>query len=333
MDFGDAPEYDGQNPATQVLYTGFNVVPRFPTVKNSETDDWYVSHSKPLLEIFLGEVASPEEGALVVNRDDDDDDGLLTQTLAACRTQGVELLITIPSTATPGTPLYLNALFDWSQNGSWAGSLATDRCGVAVPEWAVRNLRLDQAPYNLAQPGIYRVFVAVTAGSGANVWARFTVTTTQVPTLSETGEWNGQGQFGPGESEDWIAAIDVTERGIGVPPELPPPPVVIPPTGGPDPITPGPPATKKGPPLPKDEIEKKSKDIQKGNNGVGNGIDPQPPGNPPCNDCVGTGPGNPGNKGGPESKGDKDKDAGGGDKDKDKGGGDGDKDKDKDKGK
>jgi len=37
----------------------------------------------------------------------------------------------------------------------------------------------------------------------------------------------------------------------------------------------------------------------KGNNGVGNGLDPQPPGNPPINDGSGTGPGNPGNQGGP----------------------------------
>lgn len=37
----------------------------------------------------------------------------------------------------------------------------------------------------------------------------------------------------------------------------------------------------------------------KGNNGVGNGIDPPPPGNPPVNDGPGTSPGNPGNKGGP----------------------------------
>ena len=33
---------------------------------------------------------------------------------------------------------------------------------------------------------------------------------------------------------------------------------------------------------------------EKGNNGVGNGVDPQPPGNPPVNDGPGTGPGNPG---------------------------------------
>jgi hypothetical protein len=36
----------------------------------------------------------------------------------------------------------------------------------------------------------------------------------------------------------------------------------------------------------------------KGNNGLGNGPDPQPPGNPPVNDGDGTWPGNPGNKGG-----------------------------------
>jgi len=35
---------------------------------------------------------------------------------------------------------------------------------------------------------------------------------------------------------------------------------------------------------------------EKGNNGVGNGLDPQPPGNPPINDGPGTGPGNPGNR-------------------------------------
>ena len=37
-------------------------------------------------------------------------------------------------------------------------------------------------------------------------------------------------------------------------------------------------------------------DVIRGNNGVGNGIDPQPHGNPPVNDGPGTGPGNPGNR-------------------------------------
>lgn len=34
----------------------------------------------------------------------------------------------------------------------------------------------------------------------------------------------------------------------------------------------------------------------RGNNGVGNGHDPQPRGNPPWNDPPGSGPGNPGNR-------------------------------------
>jgi hypothetical protein len=43
--------------------------------------------------------------------------------------------------------------------------------------------------------------------------------------------------------------------------------------------------------------EKPGKDKgAKGNNGVGNGPDPQPPGNPRVNDGPDTGPGNPGNK-------------------------------------
>lgn len=37
---------------------------------------------------------------------------------------------------------------------------------------------------------------------------------------------------------------------------------------------------------------------RRGNNGVGNGIDPQPRGDPPINDGPGSGPGNPGNQGG-----------------------------------
>ena len=36
--------------------------------------------------------------------------------------------------------------------------------------------------------------------------------------------------------------------------------------------------------------------VAHGNNGVGNGLDPQPPGNPPINDGPGTGPGNPGRR-------------------------------------
>ena len=39
-------------------------------------------------------------------------------------------------------------------------------------------------------------------------------------------------------------------------------------------------------------------DQLKGNNGVGNGIDPAPPGLPPENDGEGTSPGNPGTQGG-----------------------------------
>ena len=44
-------------------------------------------------------------------------------------------------------------------------------------------------------------------------------------------------------------------------------------------------------------VENPGRSGEKGNNGVGNGEDPQPRGNPPINDGPGTSPGNPGNKG------------------------------------
>ncbi|MDX1953550.1 MAG: hypothetical protein SFY81_15365 [Verrucomicrobiota bacterium] len=52
------------------------------------------------------------------------------------------------------------------------------------------------------------------------------------------------------------------------------------------------------PPQVSPECDPNKPNKPKGNNGVGNGYDPQPPGNPPINDGPGTGPGNPGNRGG-----------------------------------
>lgn len=48
--------------------------------------------------------------------------------------------------------------------------------------------------------------------------------------------------------------------------------------------------------LPDMSRRRPSRAASRGNNGVGNGEDPQPPGNPPVNDGPGTGPGNPGNR-------------------------------------
>lgn len=69
-------------------------------------------------------------------------------------------------------------------------------------------------------------------------------------------------------------------------------------------------------PQPEPEPEPEDDDKPKGNNGVGNGEDPQPPGNPPVNDGPGTSPGNPGSKGG--HNGNKGGNGNGGGKGKDK---------------
>lgn len=79
---------------------------------------------------------------------------------------------------------------------------------------------------------------------------------------------------------------------LPLPPVVPQPPAVEPPDVPDRPVDPD--------PEPEHPVEPEEPDDRgpKGNNGVGNGEDPQPPGNPPVNDGPGTGPGNPGNKGG-----------------------------------
>lgn len=187
FDFGDAPEYDANVPESQVLYTGFNVKPSFPTLISFQDDTWYISHSEPFTQIFMGELTSQEEDPAVVDRDDDD--GLLTDSLSDCETQGIELVVTLPFSYEAGTPLYLNGLFDWSKNGSWSGSSNT--CGFDVPEWGIQNLRLDQEPYNLTEPGIYKILVPMTTGSLGNIWSRFTVTVE--PVTTEAPDRDGDG--------------------------------------------------------------------------------------------------------------------------------------------
>lgn len=139
-----------------------------------------------------------------------------------------------------------------------------------VPEWAIQNLRLDRPPYNLREPGIYRIVVPVTAARGGNVWARFTVTTEPVPVSQEMGEWHGQGTFQVGETEDWIVPVKRGHRALGVPEGSPLPRVYRP---GFQQVPPGPASRRVGDPLPPAERHRRSEEVKKGNNGVGNGID------------------------------------------------------------
>ena len=79
------------------------------------------------------------------------------------------------------------------------------------------------------------------------------------------------------------AAANSNANGNGPPFEPPGPPPCVPPAHCSPFIPPGHGGTPPG------------QGGNNGNNGVGNGVDPPPPGNPPINDGPGTGPGNPGN--------------------------------------
>lgn len=178
-------------------------------------------------------------GALNVN------DGLATRSLSACRTQGVALFVTIPHGYDPEMPLYLNGVFDWTDDGKWAGTI--EACGVSIPEWAIQNLRLNEAPYKLSKPGVYRLVIPVTSANSGDVAARLAVSTSRVPVDPRAREWQGQGEFELGEAEEWSVQVIEGAPAFELQDTIPTPPVVA--KGDGPTISAGPPVQKLGEPL------------------------------------------------------------------------------------
>jgi uncharacterized repeat protein (TIGR01451 family) len=95
---------------------------------------------------------------------------------------------------------FVNLLVDWNRNGAWGG--ASDCAGVAVPEHVLVDFPIPN-PYD----GPLSALMA--AGSGfqigpnpGHVWVRFSIT--EVPVGAD---WNGEGGFEDGESEDYLLEI------------------------------------------------------------------------------------------------------------------------------
>jgi len=174
---------------------------------------------------------------------------------------------------------YFRDPFEWG--GNWKPRIA--------PKVEARDWTFQEYAYTRTEPLINHVFI--TRGWFSIRWVGY---------LKVSPE--------PGESPPPVVVLppdapvvppsppssDVPETPTGSDGPDPPPPVAEnnpPPSSGPRPpvVRPGPtvPAAPNGGPVPR---------RPKGNNGVGNGPDPQPPGNPRPNDLPGTGPGNPGNR-------------------------------------
>jgi hypothetical protein len=140
----------------------------------------------------LGKSWSAEPVSLQVDRDLDDGTELKPR---SCQVSTLTLTVDA-SRADPATPMYVNAWFDWNQDGDWRDG-GTRTCG---PEWGVQNARIDPAPLGEGRIGV--VTLRFRAGKvPRQFWWRAQIYqgVTLVP------HRGGQAvPAGGGETEDWL---------------------------------------------------------------------------------------------------------------------------------
>ena len=146
----------------------------------------------------LGETFGLEGDSQQVNRDPDDDG--FAAALKRCHKSTLSFVVNaqnLPeSMRAAGHTAYLNAWFDWNQDGRWRGA---SRCGgKAVPEWRLKNHPVDMASF--AEQPVQIITVPVVAGPEVlDVWIRASLTLDQ-----QFSSPAGKGAFVNGETEDYL---------------------------------------------------------------------------------------------------------------------------------
>jgi hypothetical protein len=186
-DFGDAPD------------------PGFPSLAASDG----ARHANISFE-WLGKAVDDEPNSRQIDRDLYDD-GVVPGELNACTQRALEVEITVRSREDPEHPydaqhlLYLNVLVDWNGDGSWSGEVLCAQ-GVVASEWAVRNLPMDVSSWPDGALSALEPIVLTTGPLTGRVWARFSLSYAEV---ISGDDWNGQGSFAYGETEDYSISVSL----------------------------------------------------------------------------------------------------------------------------
>ena len=114
---------------------------------------------------------------------------------------GANIDIFVANFMPPGAPkAYVNVLFDWNQDGIWAGG---STCPIAAaPEHVLVNFQVPNGytgPLSGVMPPPPNFIIGPNAG---HVWARFTLSERPVPL-----GWPGDGVYEDGETEDYLLLI------------------------------------------------------------------------------------------------------------------------------
>ena len=97
-------------------------------------------------------------------------------------------------------PAYVNVLIDWNQDGQWGGSSTCSGGTVAAEHVLVNYLvpALHIGTLSALGPADFTI-----GPNSGYVWARFSITEKPV-----ARDWDGDGQFEDGESEDYLLRVD-----------------------------------------------------------------------------------------------------------------------------
>jgi len=235
FEFGDAPEM-------ALAYPSLNTMGTFPTCMNEPVAGW-IQHND--VSAWFGPQADLEPDGNAgncpnfnpdqYNMDEcfaDGDAGLLvpesftisgpigSEAVVPCPgTNGIPLGYTcqyaewgpdidieIHNQIPSGEQAYVNLLIDWSQDGQWGGSI--DCPGYAVPEHVLVNYQIP----NPFDGPLSTLLAGTTIPIGPNpgyVWARFSITDSPVGS-----DWNGEGFFDYGETEDYLLLVLEEEEEI-----------------------------------------------------------------------------------------------------------------------
>ncbi|MBD3335251.1 MAG: hypothetical protein GF355_07015, partial [Candidatus Eisenbacteria bacterium] len=97
-----------------------------------------------------------------------------------------------------GLDAYLNVLMDWNRDGQWAGASLCD--GVPAPEHVLVDFLIPAGfigPLSGLGPPPFTI-----GPDTSFVWTRFTISEQMVG-----GDWNGEGSFERGETEDYLLYV------------------------------------------------------------------------------------------------------------------------------
>ncbi|HHE39236.1 MAG TPA: hypothetical protein ENL20_11790 [Candidatus Cloacimonetes bacterium] len=97
---------------------------------------------------------------------------------------------------------FVNVLFDWNQNGYWQDDPGTTCFGAMTPEHVLINFGIP-AGYTGPLSGLNPPDFIIGPNSGY-FWSRFTIS--DIPVTA--GEWDGSGEFGDGETEDYLLFVE-----------------------------------------------------------------------------------------------------------------------------